>query len=105
MHSFDSNDERTTMANPYDETEGNGEALADSAKGAYSSAKKGSEATRDTAQASGERMQEEAEAMYEEGRASLDEMVTKAEYAIIDHPLAAVGIAFAAGWLTSRIFH
>lgn len=92
------------MANPYDETEGNGEALADSGRGGFAKARKGTDAMRGTAQLSGERLQEEAEAMYEEGRASVDEMMTKAEYAIIDHPLAAVGIAFAAGWLTSRIF-
>jgi ElaB/YqjD/DUF883 family membrane-anchored ribosome-binding protein len=92
------------MANPYDETEGNGEALKASAKDAYSSGKEGAEAMRDTAESTAERLENEAEAMYEEGRASLDEMVTKAEYAIIDHPIAAVGIAFAAGWLTSKIF-
>lgn len=93
------------MANPYDETEGQpAPELGESARTAYSSAREGSEAMRDTAQAKAEELENEAGAIYEEGRASLDEMVTKAEYAIIDHPLAAVGIAFAAGWVTSKIF-
>ncbi|MCW8193929.1 hypothetical protein F6455_03905 [Proteobacteria bacterium 005FR1] len=93
------------MANPYDETEGQPSPdLGESTNASYASAKEGVEAMRDTAQATGERMENEAEAMYEEGRASLDEMVTRAEYAIIDHPLAAVGIAFAAGWVTSKLF-
>lgn len=74
------------------------------ARAAYSSLKEDSKAMRDTASETGKRLEEEAEEYLSEGGAELDEMITKAEFAIIDHPLAAVGIAFAAGWLTARLF-
>lgn len=45
----------------------------------------------------------EFRAAYGEEQSPLKEWVTKAEITIIDHPLASVGIAFAAGWLGARL--
>lgn len=86
------------------ETDTDGEALADSAKAAYGSIKEGGEAMRDTAAAQGEALEDEAEDYLLEGGESFNAMVNRAEFAIIDHPLAAVGIAFAAGWLSGKLF-
>lgn len=87
------------------ETEtGNTEALTETTDNAAAELREGAKAMRDTAVASGERLKEEAEARWQEGEASLEDMITRTEFAVIDHPLAAVGIAFAAGWVTSRLF-
>lgn len=86
------------------ETDTDTEALAESARAAYGSAKEGGEAMRDTAAASAEALEDEAEEYLVEGQESLNDMVNRAEFAIIDHPLAAVGLAFAAGWISSRLF-
>lgn len=80
------------------------ESLSENTGAAAAEVRQSVEGLRDTVAATGERLEEEAEADLSEGAASLDEMLTKAEFAVIDHPLAAVGIAFAAGWLTSRLF-
>lgn len=86
------------------ETDTNAEALSESARSAYASAKEGGEAMRDTSALTGDRLEEEAEEYMVEGEASFSDMMNKAEFAIIDRPLAAVGVAFAAGWMISRLF-
>lgn len=86
------------------ETDTGSEALAESARAAYGSAKEAGDAMRDTATASGERLEEEAEEYLAEGQESFNDILNKAEFAIIDHPLAAVGLAFAAGWISSKLF-
>jgi uncharacterized FlaG/YvyC family protein len=48
--------------------------------------------------------EEEAEEDLDEAVGDFNELLTKAEFAIIDHPLAAVSVAFVAGWMVARLF-
>lgn len=81
-----------------------GEAVSGSGQASFENVKEDIEAARDTAAEAGEDIQEQAEEYVHRGRGNFNEWANKAEFAIIDHPLAAVGIAFAAGWLSARLF-
>lgn len=70
---------------------------------AYSHLKQAGNSVRDAARSAGSEAQNRAHEQYDRGRQSAEAFAVQAEEQIKQRPLAAVGVAFAAGWLISRL--
>jgi ElaB/YqjD/DUF883 family membrane-anchored ribosome-binding protein len=70
---------------------------------AYTHMKEAGNSVRDAARTAGADAQNAARTQYTKGRQSAETMALQAEERIKERPLAAIGVAFAAGWLISRM--
>jgi ElaB/YqjD/DUF883 family membrane-anchored ribosome-binding protein len=70
---------------------------------AYTHLKEAGNSMKDAAHSAKSDAQRAAQEQYTRGRQSAETMALEAEDRIKERPLAAVGIAFAAGWLISRL--
>lgn len=81
----------------------NESASRDSMQDAYSHLKQAGNSIRDAARTASADVQTSARAQYAKGREGAESMAVRAEDKIKERPLAAIGVAFAAGWLVSRL--
>lgn len=81
----------------------NESATRDSMQEAFSHIKEAGNSVRQAARTAGADVQQTAQAKYARGRDSAEALALQAEQRIKERPLAAIGIAFAAGWLVSRL--
>lgn len=75
----------------------------DAMQDAYSHLKQAGNSIRDAARTASADAQTTARTQYAKGRQNAESMAIRAEDKIKERPLAAIGVAFAAGWLISRI--
>lgn len=81
----------------------NESATRNSMQEAYGHLKEAGNSVRQAARTAGADVQQTAQAQYARGRDSAEALAAQAEQRIKERPLAAIGVAFAAGWLVSRL--
>lgn len=78
-------------------------ATRESMQEAYTHLKDAGSSIRDAARTAGTDAQRTAQQQYSKSRDSAEALAVRAEERIKERPLAAIGVAFAAGWLISRL--
>lgn len=78
-------------------------ATRESVQEAYSHLKEAGNNIRNAARAASAEAQHTAQEQYAKGRQNAESMAVRAEERIKQRPLTAIGIAFATGWLVSRL--
>ncbi len=78
-------------------------ATRDSVQEAVSNLKQAGNNIRQAARTAGADIQHTAQEKYTRGRESAESAALRAEERIKERPLTAIGVAFAAGWLVSRL--
>ena len=78
-------------------------ATRESVQQAYSHIKEAGNNIREAARTVGADVQQTAQQQYARGRQSAESMAVRAEESIKQRPLTAIGVAFATGWLISRL--
>lgn len=84
-------------------TTSEGSATRESMQEAYDHLKQAGNSVRNAARTAGTDAQHTAQEQYEKGRHSAEAWAGKAEARIRERPLTAIGVAFATGWLISRL--
>lgn len=80
-----------------------GSPTRESMQEAYNHLKEAGNSVRNAARTAGSDAQHTAQAQYEKGRHNAEAWAGRAEERIKERPLTAIGVAFATGWLISRL--
>lgn len=78
-------------------------ATRESMQEAYKHVKEAGSSVRNAARTAGSDAQHAAQEQYAKGRQNAEVLATRAEERIRERPLTAIGVAFATGWLISRL--